>query len=44
MLRGQYTKEITVANDGIVNQAAVYRYAQNCYEMIQELDSLAYGF
>ena len=40
----QYTKEITVANDGIVNQAAVYRYAQNCYEMIQELDSFGIRF
>ena len=27
----QYTKEITIANDGIVNQKAVYKYAQNCY-------------
>lgn len=34
----QYTKEITVANDGIVNQAAVYAYATNSYRTIQELD------
>jgi len=34
----QYTKEITIANDGIVNQAAVYAYAKNSYRTIQELD------
>ncbi|CAN5198712.1 fumarate reductase/succinate dehydrogenase flavoprotein subunit [soil metagenome] len=34
----QYTKEITVANDGIVNQEAVYAYASNSYRTIQELD------
>ncbi len=34
----QYVKEITVANDGIVNQAAVMAYAANSFDMIQELD------
>lgn len=34
----QYVKEITVANDGIVDQAAVMAYAANSFEMIQELD------
>ena len=40
----QYTKEITIANDGIVDQAAVYKYAQTCYAMIQELDSFGIRF
>jgi succinate dehydrogenase/fumarate reductase flavoprotein subunit len=34
----QYTKEITVANDGIVDQKGVYAYAANSYAMIEELD------
>ncbi len=34
----QYVKEITVANDGIVNQKTVMAYAQNSYAMIEELD------
>jgi succinate dehydrogenase/fumarate reductase flavoprotein subunit len=34
----QYTKEITIANDGIVLQKAVLAYAENSFEMIQELD------
>ncbi|WP_192551859.1 fumarate reductase/succinate dehydrogenase flavoprotein subunit [Pseudomonas sp. IzPS59] len=34
----QYTKEITIANDGIVNQAAVYAYATHSFETIEELD------
>lgn len=34
----QYTKEITVANDGIVNQAAVYAYATRSFETIEQLD------
>ena len=34
----QYVKEITVANDGIVDQEAVMAYAANSFEMIQELD------
>jgi succinate dehydrogenase/fumarate reductase flavoprotein subunit len=34
----QYVKEITMANDGIVNQRAVWEYAVNSYAMIEELD------
>jgi succinate dehydrogenase/fumarate reductase flavoprotein subunit len=34
----QYVREITVANDGIVNQKTVMAYAQNSFDMIQELD------
>src|SRR5438552_7069446 len=34
----QYVKEITMANDGIVNQAAVLAYAVRSFEMIQQLD------
>ena len=34
----QYTKEITIANDGIVNQKAVLKYAETCYPIIEELD------
>jgi succinate dehydrogenase/fumarate reductase flavoprotein subunit len=34
----QYTKEITIANDGIVLQKAILAYAENSYAMIQELD------
>src|SRR5262249_36185894 len=33
-----YVKEITMANDGIVNQAAVLAYALRSYAMIEELD------
>jgi len=40
----QYTKEITIANDGIVDQAAVYKYAQNCFSMIEELDRFGIRF
>ncbi|MGD9867712.1 MAG: fumarate reductase/succinate dehydrogenase flavoprotein subunit [Hyphomicrobiales bacterium] len=40
----QYTKEITIANDGICNQKAVYKYAQGCYKIIQELDSFGIRF
>ena len=40
----QYTKEITIANDGIVDQAAVYKYATNCFSMIQELDRFGIRF
>src|ERR1700754_945683 len=35
----QYVKEITMANDGIVNQASVLAYAQESFGMIQELES-----
>lgn len=34
----QYVKEITVANDGIVDQEAVMAYASGSFDMIQELD------
>jgi succinate dehydrogenase/fumarate reductase flavoprotein subunit len=34
----QYVKEITMANDGIVNQRAIWQYAVNSYSMIEELD------
>jgi len=34
----QYTKEITIANDGIVNQKTVYAYATNSFKTIEELD------
>src|ERR1700729_339697 len=34
----QYVKEITTANDGIVNQRAVLAYAERSYEMIKKLD------
>lgn len=40
----QYTKEITIANDGICDQAAVYKYAEQCYSIIQELDSFGIRF
>ncbi|NJM35699.1 MAG: fumarate reductase/succinate dehydrogenase flavoprotein subunit [Rhodomicrobium sp.] len=40
----QYTKEITIANDGIVNQKAVYKYAQSCYRIVEELDSFGIRF
>src|SRR3982751_3577757 len=34
----QYVKEITMANDGIVNQRAILEYAENSFSMIEELD------
>lgn len=34
----QYVKEITVANDGIVNQKTIMAYATRSFAMIQELD------
>jgi len=34
----QYVKEITIANEGIVNQAAINAYAVRSHAMIQELD------
>jgi succinate dehydrogenase/fumarate reductase flavoprotein subunit len=40
----QYTKEITIANDGIVDQKAVYKYAERCYSIIEELDSFGIRF
>src|ERR1700759_4862716 len=40
----QYVREITQANDGIVNQRAVLAYAKNSFDMIQELDSWGVKF
>ncbi|MHB0989733.1 MAG: fumarate reductase/succinate dehydrogenase flavoprotein subunit [Burkholderiales bacterium] len=40
----QYVKEITVANDGIVNQKTVLEYATSSFDMIQELDSWGVKF
>jgi succinate dehydrogenase/fumarate reductase flavoprotein subunit len=40
----QYVKEITMANDGIVDQAAVLAYAENSFAMIQKLDSWGVKF
>jgi succinate dehydrogenase/fumarate reductase flavoprotein subunit len=40
----QYTKEITIANDGICDQAPVLKYAQRCFEIIQELDRFGIRF
>ncbi|MFT7772217.1 fumarate reductase/succinate dehydrogenase flavoprotein subunit [Roseateles sp.] len=34
----QYVREITVANDGIVNQKTVMAYAANSHAMVEELD------
>lgn len=34
----QYVREITIANDGIVNQKAVMAYAANSHAMVEELD------
>ncbi|SET13349.1 Succinate dehydrogenase/fumarate reductase, flavoprotein subunit [Nitrosospira multiformis] len=34
----QYVKEITIANDGIVNQKTIMAYARNSFSMIEELD------
>src|SRR6195952_1364888 len=40
----QYVKEITTANDGIVNQKTVMAYARNSYAMIEELDKWGVKF
>jgi len=40
----QYTKEITIANDGIVDQKPVYKYAERCYSIIEELDNFGIRF
>lgn len=40
----QYTKEITVANDGIVNQSAVYAYAKHSFTTIEQLDKWGVKF
>ncbi len=34
----QYVREITVANDGIVDQSTVYAYAKHSYATIEQLD------
>lgn len=40
----QYVKEITIANDGIVDQEGVMAYAANSFDMIQELDKWGVKF
>jgi succinate dehydrogenase/fumarate reductase flavoprotein subunit len=40
----QYVKEITMANDGIVNQEAILAYAKESFAMIQELESWGVKF
>ncbi|MDT8404518.1 fumarate reductase/succinate dehydrogenase flavoprotein subunit [Sulfuriflexus sp.] len=40
----QYVKEITVANDGIVNQKTVMAYAQRSFDMINKLDDWGVKF
>ncbi len=40
----QYVKEITIANDGIINQAAINAYATRSYDMIKELDGWGVKF
>jgi succinate dehydrogenase/fumarate reductase flavoprotein subunit len=40
----QYTKEITIANDGVVNQTTVYAYAKHSFITIQQLDQWGIKF
>ena len=40
----QYVKEITMANDGIVNQRAVLAYARRSFSMIRKLDGWGVKF
>ena len=40
----QYVKEITIANDGIVNQKTVMAYAERSYDMINQLDKWGVKF
>jgi succinate dehydrogenase/fumarate reductase flavoprotein subunit len=40
----QYTREITIANDGICDQAPVFKYAERCFDIINELDSFGIRF
>ena len=40
----QYVKEITMANDGIVNQKAILAYAEESFGMIQELEAWGVKF
>ncbi|HVK98580.1 MAG TPA: fumarate reductase/succinate dehydrogenase flavoprotein subunit [Dongiaceae bacterium] len=39
-----YVREITLANDGVVNQAGVLAYAQRSFELIQQLDDWGVHF
>ena len=40
----QYVREITIANDGIVNQKAIHAYAVRSHDMIRKLDSWGVKF
>jgi succinate dehydrogenase/fumarate reductase flavoprotein subunit len=40
----QYVKEITMANDGIVDQRAVLAYAERSFDMIRQLDAWGVKF
>jgi len=40
----QYVREITIANDGIVNQRTIHAYATRSFDMIQKLDSWGVKF
>ncbi|OYV81505.1 MAG: oxidoreductase, partial [Acidithiobacillus ferrivorans] len=40
----QYVREITIANDGVVNQKAILAYASNSFQMIQRLDKWGVKF
>lgn len=40
----QYTKEITIANDGIVDQSTVYAYAKHSFATIEQLDKWGVKF
>ena len=40
----EYVREITMANDGIVNQRALLAYAQGSFSMIQDLESWGVKF
>jgi succinate dehydrogenase/fumarate reductase flavoprotein subunit len=40
----QYVREITMANDGIVNQRAILAYAEQSFGMIQKLESWGVKF
>lgn len=37
-------KEITIANDGVVNQTTVYAYAKHSFTTIQQLDQWGIKF
>jgi succinate dehydrogenase/fumarate reductase flavoprotein subunit len=40
----QYVREITIANDGIVDQKPVLKYAERSYSVIEELDRFGIKF